>query len=51
MKKEEFVIYKYTFDNGKCYIGQTNNIKNRISEYKNKYKSKVYPFLSALNKY
>ena len=36
----EYVIYKYTFDNDKCYIGQTNNITNRINYYRNNYKKK-----------
>lgn len=48
---KEYIIYKYTFDNGKCYIGQTNNITNRISYYRNHYKNNPYPFLRALNKY
>ena len=51
MKPIEYVIYKYTFDNGKSYIGQTNNIRNRISYYRNKFKTSPYPFLRALNKY
>jgi group I intron endonuclease len=47
----KFVIYKYTFDNGKCYIGQTNNIKIRIDYYKHNYKKQPYAFYRALYKY
>jgi group I intron endonuclease len=45
------VIYKYVFENGKCYVGQTNNLVRRINYYRNHYKTNPYPFLRALNKY
>ena len=45
------IIYKYTFDNNKCYIGQSTNLKSRISYYRNHHKKSKYPFLRALNKY
>lgn len=45
-------IYKLTSPNGKCYIGQTFNIKKRISEYKTFHhcqnQRKIY---NALKKY
>lgn len=47
----KYVIYRYLFDNGKCYIGQTNNIKSRIAYYINHFKKSHYPFLRALKKY
>jgi predicted GIY-YIG superfamily endonuclease len=35
-------IYKINFSNGKCYIGQSNDIKRRIKEH-NRCRSGCYP--------
>ena len=45
------VIYKYTFDNGKCYIGQTINFKKRINDHKNNQLNRDFYFYRALRKY
>ena len=44
MKNIEFIVYKYTFDNGGYYYGRTRTDTNRlgnISGYKNQYVYKV----------
>ena len=48
--KKYGVIYKYTFDNGKSYIGQTVNLHERIKSHKRCIDSGYY-FANALKKY
>lgn len=48
------VIYKATFSNGKCYIGQTSRtLEIRKQDHKNSYKrvDRNVPFYSAIRKY
>jgi len=45
-------IYKITNPKGKIYIGQTVNIKTRLSQYKNKYKNSMGTYIyNSINKY
>lgn len=45
------IIYKYTSPNGKVYIGQTTNEKNRIYQHKSLTVKSRNKFGSALRKY
>lgn len=42
LKKSNYLIYKLTSPDGKCYIGKTCNFKKRINKYKN-YNCKEQP--------
>ncbi len=51
MEDKVFLIYKIVFPNDKVYIGQTKNLKRRISDHKYDSKSKSLRVYCAIRKY
>lgn len=52
MNMKKGYIYKLTSPSNKCYIGQTVNLKSRLTSYKNFHKKEKQPYIfNALKKY
>ena len=44
-------IYKFTYDDTYCYVGQSSNVENRISQHKNDIAKHKHPNMDILGDY